>query len=399
MHRTGGEAFTSIRSTVRVALAWFCGVLVLASSVSGQPAQWRLERTVTIGHALDPGVGLTRVGSVIVDGDRLLVAQPLEQRVRVFSLSGDFLGFIGRRGEGPGEFQWVDALGLHDGQVWIADSSLRRIQFFDDADRFVSSELFRGHPTLLGEALTVGSVLVDGSILATHDELEVPEFAAFPNRPGYVIRFDRQRLAHDTLSILIGRGSILQLSDGREGGWASYTSLPVSYRSILAEVPDGSGFVVVHREAATSSDPHRYRVIRFDARGDTAWAREFPYDPVRTTPGWRARHVEQHARESDVPGVPARRVRQVIERAYRTLTFLPPIDAAYAAMGGSTWLLARTGIDSFEWRVLDGTGRLIATVAPPPSGRIRWAGTQSVWFAEYDDFDIPSLVRYEIHRP
>ena len=239
---------------------------------------------------------------------------------------------------------------------------------------------------------------MDGSILARY-ELPGPELAAFPNRPGYVLRFHRQGLAHDTLSILIGRGSAVQLSDGREGRWASYTSLPTSYRSILAEVPDGSGFVVVHREAATSSDPHPYQVIRFDARGDTAWAHGFHYDPIPTTPAWRARHVEDHARETDVPGVPAQRVRQIIEGAYRTITFLPPIDAAHASMDGSTWLLARTGLASFEWRVLDDTGRLIASVAPTPSGRIRWAGTNYVWFVEHDDFDIPFLVRYEIHRP
>ena len=77
---------------MRAALACFCATLPVPASA--QLERWTLERTVTIGDAFDPETGLTLVTGVIVQGDRLLVAQPMEQRLRVFSLTGDFLGFI-----------------------------------------------------------------------------------------------------------------------------------------------------------------------------------------------------------------------------------------------------------------------------------------------------------------
>ena len=76
---------------------------------------------------------------MIVEGDRLFVAQPWDRRLRVYSSLGDFIGFIGRDGEGPGEFRSVDGIGLHGGLVWIHDSDLQRLQYFDTEGRFVSS--------------------------------------------------------------------------------------------------------------------------------------------------------------------------------------------------------------------------------------------------------------------
>ena len=58
---------------MRAALACFCAVSPLPASA--QLEQWTLERTVTIGDAFDPETGLTRVGDVIVMGDRLFVTQ------------------------------------------------------------------------------------------------------------------------------------------------------------------------------------------------------------------------------------------------------------------------------------------------------------------------------------
>ena len=113
---------------VRAALASTACITASPVTSAAQLPEWTLERTLTIGDPIDPQMGLSWVGRVIVDGDRLLVAQPMEQRVRIFSLTGDFLGYIGRQGEGPGEFQTVNGMGLHDGLVWVADRILRRVQ-------------------------------------------------------------------------------------------------------------------------------------------------------------------------------------------------------------------------------------------------------------------------------
>jgi hypothetical protein len=125
---------------------------------------------------------------------------------------------------------------------------------------------------------------------------------------------------------------------------------------------------------------------------DTAWERDFRYDPIPVSAAWRSDHVEADARGE---GAAARRI---LERAYDALRFFPPIDDIRAGADGTTWLLRRTGVDSFEWEVLDASGHPLARVASPPRGRMRWAGTDSLWLLEHDELDIPYLVRYAIHR-
>lgn len=119
-------------------LGCLCLVAALPCPGSAQLERWTLERTVTIGDQSDPELGLTWVGDVIVDGERLFVAQPDEARLRIFSLSGDFLGFLGGRGEGPGEFKEVNGVGVRDELVWVSDRLLGRVQYFDPGGRYDS---------------------------------------------------------------------------------------------------------------------------------------------------------------------------------------------------------------------------------------------------------------------
>ena len=379
---------------VLAALACFCAALPLPASA--QLERWTLERTVTIGDAFDPETGLTVVTGVMVQGDRLLVAQPMEQRLRVFSLTGDFLGFIGRRGEGPGEFREVGFMGVHEGRVWVNDPELRRHQYFDAEGRLVSSARIRGHPGLpASRTADVRAILADGSMLVKRAE-SADELAQSPPTREAVFLFGPDGLLRDTVAMIVGRSRIVAL---RGIGMTAVSSIPVSYRSVLSVAPDGSGFVVVHRTGATSARSHTFRVIRFDARADTAWARDVPYDPIPVPEAWRSRHVERQVRDIvEEPTFPEGRIRPQLERAYGTLEFFPPFRGVLAGSDGSTWLRLRTGVDSYELEVLDESGRPLARADAPPGG-MRWADAESLWFVERDELDIQYLVRYAIRRP
>lgn len=369
-------------------------------SVTGQPEQWTLERTVTIGSAFDAGTALTPVGGVIVEGDRLFVAQPWDRRLRVYSLTGDFIGFIGRDGEGPGEFRSVDGIGLHGGLVWIHDSDLQRLQYFDTEGRFVSSVPMAGHPSLRAGMAEVQGILADGSRLLREAQW-MREMVESPRKPIPLLRFDPEGMLRDTVTVIAGRTRIVRLSDGRQSGWISYRILPKaeSFRSLLSVTPDGSGLVAVHRGAATASGTHTFRVIRFDGQADTAWAHEVPYDPVRVPEEWRSRRVEDRVRGSAGSRLSESSRRQAWERIFGRLEFFPPVSDAHAGADGTTWLLLRTGVESSEWEVLDESGRSIARVDPPHGGgSIVWAGPDWLWFLEDGSFDIPYLVRYAIRR-
>ena len=382
----------------RAVLAFFCAAVPFPAS--GQLERWTLERTITIGDALGSEAGLTRVGEVIVRDNRLIVAQPQERRLRVFSLTGDFLGFIGRAGEGPGEFREVGGMGLlADGRLWVHDPLLRRIQYFDSEGRVVSTERVRDHPALRGR-VSVRGLLEDGSQLVKYSA-STGELAKSPQLPEALVRFEEDGQPPDTVAMIVGRSNILQLSDGSGSGWRVLTFHPLSYRSRLSVSRDGSGFVVVHRTGATSAERHTFSVIGFDARADTAWVREVPYDPIRIPEGWRERRVEERVRNPNGlhPSVSERQFRKVLERAYGSVGFFPPVGGTVrAAAEGTTWVLVRTGAESSVWEVLDESGRSVARV-DRPRGSIRWVGTESVWATERDEFDIPYLVRYVIRRP
>ncbi|MCY3809867.1 MAG: 6-bladed beta-propeller [Gemmatimonadetes bacterium] len=350
-----------------------------------------MERTVTIGEALDDQeTGLTRVGDVVVLEGRLFVAQPRERCLRIFSLAGEFLGVVGREGEGPGEFGYVNGLGVRDGLLWASDSFLGRVQYFDPGGQYVSSLRIRGHPTLPIIGLEVLAVLADGSMLA-RDPPGASQQAAFPDRPEHVIRLDERGSLRDTASVLVGSPSVVALGETSRGG-ISYTMLPESYRSQFSPSPDGTGFVVLHREAARRAEPHTFRVIRFDAGADTVWARDIQYDPIPVTSAWRS----QHLKERDDLNAPMLRE---LRRAYRRLEFFPPVRQAKAGADGTTWLRIRTGVDAWEWEVLDRSGRSIARVGMSPQGWLKWAGTDTLWFLDHDEFDVPYLVKYTIRRP
>ena len=388
------------RSEPLVGVALACLSAASPLSATAQPEQWTLERTVTIGSVFDAGTGLTAVGGVIVEGDRLFVAQPYEQRLRVFSLTGDFLGFVGRDGEGPGEFQSVDGMGLHEGLVWVHDSDRLRLQYFDTERRFVSSAPIRAHPALRPDRMRVQGILADGSRLIREGKW-MSELVELPLKPIPVFRFDPEGMLRDTVAMIAERTDIVQLSDGRESGWTSFAILPKteSFGSLLSVAPDGSGFVVVHREAATGSGTHMFRVIRFDARADTAWAHEVPYEPVRVSDDWRSRRVEDWMRSGAGADISESRRRRAWEGIFERLEFFPPVSDVKLGTDGTTWLRLLTDVDSSEWRVLDESGRFIARVDSPPPGSMEWVDAESLWLLRESEIDVPYLVRYVIRRP
>lgn len=66
------------------------------------------------------------VTSVAADNDgRVYVADRLTPSVRVFGSDGEFVAWIGREGEGPGEFTWpVDILPTADGRLFVKGSRI-----------------------------------------------------------------------------------------------------------------------------------------------------------------------------------------------------------------------------------------------------------------------------------
>lgn len=365
----------------------------------GQAVQWDLERTVTIGDAMDGETGLTRVGDVTIAGDRVLVGQPMERRVRVFSTRGEFIGFVGRQGAGPGEFEGLGRIGLLGDMFWVWDYHLNRIEYFSANYDHVSTLSLRGHPSVSASGLHLAGVLRDSSILARVMSSAAVAVSA-PRAPEWLLRLDPKGFLRDSVAILRGIVPETEVIDGLQSDRRLYMTRPVFDRSLVAVWPDGSGFVVVDRESAAERVRHRYRVTKFDADADTVFRRDYPYEPIPISSAWLSRRVDQatgvHAGNRWGIVANRRRFRLAVREAFSDLEYFPAVAAVEAGPNGTTWLLRRIDEDSFEWEVLDTAGFPIGRFEEPPGARLAAAADLGgAWFHERDELDVPYIVRYE----
>lgn len=71
---------------------------------------------------------------------RLIVVDAKRHEVSIWSLSGEFLFSIGKRGVGPGEFNIpYDVAVDKDGRIYVVDSGNFRVQVFDKDGKFLSA--------------------------------------------------------------------------------------------------------------------------------------------------------------------------------------------------------------------------------------------------------------------
>src|SRR5690606_26237756 len=79
-----------------------------------------------------------RIGGVWVAPDgRIFVGDAQAREIRIFSTEGEFVGRLGRTGEGPGEFRHVDGIGAAPGGgVAVLDGMLNRVSVFDGDGAF-----------------------------------------------------------------------------------------------------------------------------------------------------------------------------------------------------------------------------------------------------------------------
>ena len=362
-----------------------------------QAERWTLGRSVVIGDAMDEERGLTRVGSVAVAGDRIYVGQPQESRVRVFTTAGDFVEFIGRRGEGPGEFRGVGRIGMRGDAVWVA--SRNRVTYFDSLHNYVSSVTVRSQSALGGGPLDLRAGLADGSLLVTKGR-SAQEVTSGEIRHERVFRLDSEGLFRDTMAVWDFVPSSVEIRGGIGSGWRSFVILPIYDRSEWATPADGTGFVLVHRRSASRAEPDTYRVVRLDVDADTVFARDYDYDPIPIPESFIEREVDNMSGE-DGGGVVGDEddYRRALAEAFGHLEFFPPVERIHAGAEGTTWLELRVGEDEFEWEVLDGAGEPLGRFQAPEEARLVAGDPEGAWFVEHDELDIPYLVRYDFVRP
>ena len=105
--------------------------------------EWRItaEPMVSIGAAEGDSADLlyTILSAVRLDDGRIVLADGSRQQLRFYSPDGDLLQTVGRKGEGPGEFDFLIWVGACGDSLYTRDGGLGRLSVFDTAGVYARS--------------------------------------------------------------------------------------------------------------------------------------------------------------------------------------------------------------------------------------------------------------------
>ena len=371
------------------------GAAPVSGPVSGQVPEWTLKRGVTIGSVDDPVYGLSGVGGVLADAERVFVLLRQDATVRVFSRAGEFIRDLGRRGAGPGEFTRPNRMGWHGSRLWINESMSPRLTFFDVATGEAETIHYRANvPGSLHRWMPL-AVLADGRVVASPELVTGPggalgasELPIIVTEPGGTLR---DTLTRQSIDGLVGR-----ITAGRSVGEVWVTS-PIPDLDLITFAPDGSSVVVVKRQDWDGrTDPAEFEVTKLGLHGDTVYRRRIEYEPRPVPSDY---FDDRIADDMDDPNVSNRRAYvRALREFYEQRRYFPPVTSVTVGSDGTTWLAREREDGERERLVLDGSGSAIGRFRPPPGGGVWLADLTECWVVERDALDIPYVVQYNIVR-
>ena len=322
-------------------------------------------------------------------------------RVLVFDAAGDFLHQFGRKGEGPGEFDFPNGFTvMRDGTTVVNDGGHDAYQLFDPSGAFVRMV---HEPDDLGMTSTIQRDPRGGAVLAEISGMNMGGGGgdAQTTRPVLRLSLGGETVQADTVAEgwLPPRSTPSDVADmAKMFGLGSITMPAVFEPELLFGVlPDGT---VVHSDSSAYelkiTPPDASEVVRIVTR---------PIRPRPVTPAIEESYKKQREAES------AERRLQAEQAGFRTLssggepTFypeLPVIQALSATWEGRIWV-QRRGEELDAGGPIDvltaegdymGTLPAGATAMPDAFGPDGLAA-----FIELDEFDVASVVVRRIHQP
>ena len=393
-----------------------------------------LVEELRIGSLDDPDSGFAAIHGVDVDRDGNVYAfEGQSAQLRVYDPEGRRVRTIGRRGEGPGEFEDSPLFGVVGDTIWTYDMRLRRITLFDRAGTVLSTSRLEGlavdlqQPGSIGyvmprEVLPAGGFLGELRLFTSRRRNSAEPWPVQPTDTVPVPRviFDAAGAVVDT----IDWDSRPPPDDNRAetvmvGGTRYY--IPVPRSADRSSMPVGVDRLRVSGPSSTTGAEDSFTVTRTRPGGDTVFHRRFSYQPqpyadvVLDRLAWRSARVPGGGIPI-VNGVlmprPARADSAEAFRAIRAALdfpeYQPPVERVWVGEDGSIWLSREDdGGATRRWAVLQPDGRPRGQIELPNDSwienagrggglRLAWASGDLVWMIEYDEFDVPWLVRFRV---
>lgn len=351
---------------------------------------WKLQASLTIGSYDSPGYVLSGISDLAVDRQgRIFVLERTEAYASVYSKEGEFIRRLGRRGDGPGEFQMPFRMGFLGDSLWITDGRHHRVTFFGpDLEVMGSiparSPLTPGLPPSAPSAiLRDGTLAFQGTWTST-----LMRDGRLPTLPVFLLPKDGDSV--DTLAVLDYR-KVYVLVEAR--GIVRPDQNPFAPKDEWAVSRDGVNLVLLQQY------PDSIRITRI-SNGTARKEMSLPYGG---TPLERSRIREwAEAHSARVGGNDLALAREYYDALLSIIGYpsrAPVVDAVLVENSGAVWLrlwevprrsAART------WIVLSPVLQPVGRVTLPPRTDLLDVQCHEILAATYDELDVPFVVRYSM---
>jgi len=315
---------------------------------------------------------LVLIGAVAPRHDGIVAfSQPQDLLVRLYTSAGVFVGTVGGRGDGPGEFTSIARLGWVADTLWVFAGLQRRLTYFaPDLDVLLTTS---GLPVgtwgvTQGRSLIVGSALPEeGYSLDRYS----PDGSQFQSAITQLPPGDHPQIRHATGTVAVPLGSTRHFAVSRDG------------ERLAVAIPFVEG-----RESGTFS------LALIDSHGATLFAKRFEFQGEEVPDDvWRSTLEERTALAERAGMTAATDILRQIPKP----KFFPPIRGISVGNDGTTWIEGRHDSDGVPYRVFDAEGTPVGTIRLPDGDRLgAIVSLEEVWVIEPDELGVEDLVRYQV---
>ncbi len=346
------------------ALAAGCGD-PLSEPAGPSPIEWHSEPHYRIGDAVrgDALFGIVPYLRVNARDDRVFVLEAYDNRLSVWTPSGERLFRVGRTGEGPGDFMMPYRVHFEDARFYVRDQS--KFSYFSYDGALLGTVLHP--PTSLGYQgfrLKIDALTADGSFLGfpiLGRSVELGLFGDDPidSLPVFSVRESASGWVRDVVYWRDIRNTKFALT---YNGWLTFPGQPFPSADQY-ELDPGTGTVLVSRVAGEHLGAGEAELFELSAVadgersvGDTVWRRRLAFEPMKLTSARVDAEIdriaERHVRRVE-EGQAGARVRasarkDIEESIHVPGEHLPAVKLLTTSSSGQVWILSHEEVDTLD---------------------------------------------------
>jgi hypothetical protein len=379
--------------------------------LAGDWEPWQISTTpsVVIGESGGVEYALARVGDALRFSQGYIVSTNLPVGIRVFGKDGLFHRWLGREGEGPGEFRAVSEAWVTEGDtVVVYDSFLRRLTYLDLGGNVLRTVSFdAGGSFVVGEERPryIVDRFSDGSFLSVQEI-----YPPLPNTPDPELatsskRFFREKPGtgmRDTITQVANWDVAYEEEPGT--GLGAWVAVPFT--------PNASG--VVGDSVLFVAEGRRFELEAWSFNGDPLYRHRKDHEVVPISDPvwdgelerWEQSFLERMESTGNRQRLNVQSELAAMRRRFRDKKRLPNLPVhgrrMLADANGNIWIEAwpdDLASPSPQWHLfLAESRRFVGTVEMPPRFRPTAIYSDAVVGVHRDDLDVESVREYPIIR-